>query len=58
MTKGKDNEIRIQSQIGLEKTDQKDYAGALADYDRALELDPDNDLVLENRSILKAELNR
>ena len=40
------------------KYDRGDYTGAIADYDKAIELDPNYATVYHNRGLAKAEIKQ
>jgi tetratricopeptide (TPR) repeat protein/uncharacterized membrane protein len=44
--------VELYNDRGWEKTAKKDYEAALADYDKALELDPKSSLTYKNRGLL------
>ena len=41
---------------GVAKDDLGDHPGAIADYDKAIELNPDDDAALNNRGLVKSDL--
>jgi tetratricopeptide (TPR) repeat protein len=46
--------INALHQSGIQKSNVKDYAGAIADFDKAIELVPNNYLLHFNRGIVKS----